>query len=112
MLFEITKIGLDLGLGAMITPEPLAIELRFVQQVIDADGKAGNKGCKAFIKGIPTAIPGGSIKPGESISSAVPYVVTRYQLFVDGSELCLIDRLAGIVRINGIDYMKEVSSLL
>ena len=35
-------------------------------------------------------------------------MVTRYALYADGEEICLIDRLAGIVRIMGKDYAQDL----
>lgn len=112
MEFSISKVGVDLGLRAMLKPEPLSLELRFVQDKTDANSKTTALGCKAFIKGIPAGIPGISATPGENSINEVTYTATRYQLFVNGSEMFLIDRLAGIVRINGTDYTQAINSLL
>ena len=38
--------------------------------------------------------------------------VTRYQLFVDGEEMFLIDQLNDIFRANGTDYGSAVVELL
>lgn len=108
----ITKIGQDSGLRSMITPEAMAIELRFVQDVTGSDGNTKQVGCKAFIRGIPSKIPGIGIEIGSASENECTYNCTRYQLYVDGEEMFLIDRLAGIVRINGKDYAADVNSLL
>ena len=39
-------------------------------------------------------------------------MVTRYALYADGEEICLIDRLAGIVRIMGKDYAQDLTTML
>lgn len=100
----INRIGIDKGLGAMLKPGSLNLESRFVQTVTDANGNTRNVGCKAFTKGFPTKIPGIGIAMGEPSENECRYTVTRYQLFVDGEELFLIDKMAGIVRIMGTDY--------
>lgn len=112
MELTITKIGVDKGLRAMIKPDTMSLEMRFVQNVTDANGVTKQKGCKAFFKGVPTKIPGIAVTVGEGSSNETTFTITRYQLFVDGEELFLIDRLAGIVRIGGTDYTKTVNSLL
>lgn len=112
MELTITKIGVDKGLRAMITPDTISLEMRFVQSVTDANGKTTQKGCKAFLKGIPSKIPGIALTVGEGSSNEATFTVTRYQLYVDGEELFLIDRLAGIVKVNGVDYMSATNSLL
>ena len=52
------------------------------------------------------------VVPGEATSSEVTIKVTRYQLFVDGKEVHLVDRLAGILKINGHNYSSGVKNLL
>ena len=109
---SITKIGVDSGLRDAIKPDMKPIEFRWVQTVTDANGNTKNVGCKAFLKGIPTKIPGIGITIGEASENEVTFSVTRYGLFVDGAEMFLIDRLAGICRIGGKDYAGGISSML
>ena len=108
----ITKIGLDMGLRSMLRPEPLALETRWVQTVTDAGGSTKEVGCKAFMRGIPNKIPSMSDTVGETSENEVTMTLTRYQLFVDGQEMFLIDRLTGIVRIAGKDYAGALNNLL
>lgn len=110
--FAITKIGVDMGLRSMIKPEPMNIELRWVQTVTDATGSSKNVGCKAFLRGIPNKIPGIGVEIGSTSENECTYTLTRYQLMVDGSEMLCIDRLAGILRIAGKDYASALSALL
>lgn len=108
----ITKIGVDLGFASLIQPDMKAIELRWVQTVTDANGNTKNVGCKAFIKGIPNKIPGVGLEIGATIEGEITLATTRYNLFVDGKEICLIDKLNGICRINGKDYAGDIGSML
>lgn len=112
MEMSITKIGLDKGLSNLLQPELKPLEFRFPQEVMDANGETKVVSCKAFIKGMNTTVPGIGITPGEASSNELTYAVTRYQLFVDGEEILLIDRLAGIVRIAGKDYTSGLQSML
>lgn len=111
MELAMTKIGIDMGLRDMITPDSQNYEARFVQTVTDANGNTTNVGCKAFIKGIANKIPGIAVTMGEASENEATITVTRYQLMVDGQEMFLIDRLAGICRIGGKDYA-NVNNLL
>lgn len=108
----ITKIGVDMGLSAMLKPEPIPLELRWVQTVTDANAVTKNVGCKAFIRGIPNKIPEIGITVGEASEGECTFTLTRYQLMADGEEMFLIDRLAGIVRISGKDYVSDINGLL
>lgn len=112
MEFTITKIGIDSGLRDLMKPQTVNLELRFVQNVTDENGLNTQKGCKAFLKGMSTKIPGLSGNVGEGSANEFTFSVMRYQLFVDGQELFLIDRFAGIVRIQGVDYTELMNSLL
>lgn len=112
MELSVTKIGLDNGLRALMKPMLKPLEFRFVQQIIDENGNSKEVGCKAFVKCMPTVIPGIGVVPGEASSNDTTHVVTRYQLFVGGKELFLIDRLACICKIDGVDYAKGTQSLL
>ena len=107
----ITKIGVDLGLRSIIKPDMKPLEFRWVQTVTDANGVTKNVGCKAFIKGIPNKIPGIGVTVGEASENECTIATTRYNLFVDGQEMFLIDRLAGVVRIAGKNY-SDMNSLL
>lgn len=108
----ITKIGVDEGLRELIKPDMKQIEHRWVQPITDANGVIKNVGCKAFIKGIPNKIPGIGVGVGEASENETTIMTTRYNLFVDGVEMFLIDRLAGIVRIAGKDYASDLNSML
>lgn len=108
----IKKIGADQGLRKMTQFRSVSLEVRFVQQVIKTSGVTEDVGCKAFLRGIPSKIPGISGKVGEAIEAEAVYNLLKYQLYVDGVEQWCIDRMAGIIRIAGVDYAEKMNSLL
>lgn len=108
----ITSIGFDKGLYKMLGLESNTFEFRFVQNVTKKSGEQKKVGCKAFVKGIAKNIPGGDLGIGESFEGAITIAVTRYQLYVDGEEVVLVDKLKKILKINGKDYAKEINDLL
>lgn len=108
---NITKIGIDLGLSSVLTPGLRSLEVRWVQTVTDADGQTRNVGCKAFLRGMVANLPEIGLEVGAVGEHGIPVMLTRYNLFVDGTEMWLIDRLAGKVRINGVEYA-DLSSML
>lgn len=107
----ITKVGMDKGLLSLITPDMKPLELRWVQTVTDANGNTKNVGCKAFLRGTPNKLPEIGLEVGAPSEHEVTISLLRYNLFVDGQEMWLIDRTAGKVRINGKEYA-DVSSML
>lgn len=108
----VTHIGFDKGYYKMLGLKSQTFEYRFVQNVTKPSGEQKPQGCKAFIKGVAKNIPGGDLEIGSSFEGAITIAVTRYQLYVDGKEVILIDKLKGICKINGKDYAKEINSLL
>ena len=109
----INKIGADEGLVACLTPEAKTYEFRWVQQVTKTDGSTEVEGCKAFIRATPkVAVPSMEIAVGESVEMEIPLSVTRYQLMIGGKEAILIDKLAGIIQINGKNYAENFDSML
>ena len=111
MDLTVTKIGLDMGLRSAITPDMKPFEFRWVQTVTDANGNTKNVGVKAFIKGVALNLPEIGLEVGSASEHELRFSVIRYNLFVDGAEMWLIDRLAGKVRINGKDYA-DLDSML
>ena len=108
----LTKIGIDLGLSQMVTPTKHNFEARWAQNVLKANGSSVPEGCKAFITGVPKGIPGIGVEIGSPSENEIAIGVSRYQLYCGGKELLCIDRLSQICRINGVDYYKNISSLL
>lgn len=109
----IQKIGVDSGLAQALTMEAKTYEFRWVQQVTPVNGADTVEGCKAFIRGIPKIVsPSIELNPGDSVEVDIPLSVTRYQLFVSGNEILMVDKLSGICKINGVDYASRLNSLL
>lgn len=108
----VTKKGYDDGLAALAMPEAMNLEFRFVQDVIGSDNVAKPEGCKVFMRAVPKMLPGSDLEPSAVGDTQITFAVTRYQMFVGGIEVCLIDQLNGIQRINGVDYAKSINSLL
>lgn len=108
----ITKIGIDTGLGRMLTPTKHSYEFRWAQNVLKADGTTAPEGCKAFITGVPKGVPATGLEIGANIENEIAIGCTSYKLFCAGKEILYIDRLSQICRINGKDYYKNIASVL
>lgn len=108
----ITKVGQDVNFGLLIEPKMKTIEHRWAQSQIDSSGNVKTIGCKAFLRCIPTTVPGIEAVLGEATENEIVYTVTRYNLFVDGKELLLIDKLSGTIKFNGKDYSSGAKNLL
>lgn len=109
---SITKIGVDYGLRNIVKLQSKTLEVRWAQDVKYADGSSKTEGCKAFMRCIPKLIPGLSVDPGNLSENEITLAVSRYQLFVAGTEFWLIDQLNTIMRVDGVDYTKDLRSVL
>ena len=108
----ITKVGIDVGLGRMLTPTKHSFEFRWAQNVLKDGGTTATEGCKAFVTGVPKGIPGASLEIGSNIENEITISVSRYQLYCGGKEILCVDKLSQICRINGVDYYSKIASLL
>ena len=52
------------------------------------------------------------VDPGNASENEIALAVSRYQLFVAGNEYWLIDQLNTIMRVGGVDYAKDIRSVL
>lgn len=112
MELAITKIGIDKGLSRMSRLEKQNFEFRWVQNVVSSDGSTKTEGCKAFVRTLPASLPETGVEVGSATESEMTYNVTRMQVYAGGKEILLVDRLSGILRVNGKDYMKNINNLL
>ena len=112
MQATITKVGVDILEKTMISPTSAPIEFRWVQLVQKLDGTTAEVGCKAFMNGFSTNVPGFGIEVGSASENDHVLNLMRYRLVIGGEEVVLIDRTAGKVVINGKDYTSGVNSLL
>lgn len=108
----IEKVGTDKGIGKMNKLQKQNLEFRWVKNVVKTDGNMVTSGCKAFVRTLPNSFPETGVELGGATVHENKYGVTRMQLFVDGEEVLCVDRLSQILRINGVDYMKDINSLL
>lgn len=112
MALTITKVGIDKNLKHMIKFKKTEFEFRWVQDVVSETGEVSHKGVKAFVKCFPQKIPGISAEVASGTEIQGSYTVMRYQMFFDGEEIFLIDRLNHILRVNGTDYAQDIQNLL
>ena len=112
MELTITKIGIDKGLSKLNRLEKQNLEFRWVQNVVKADGSTAAEGCKAFVRTMPGNLPEVGVEVGSATEAENTFNVTRQQVYANGKEIMLVDRLSQILRVDGKDYMKKINSLL
>ena len=112
MQASVSKVGIDVLSATMIAPDLTPVEFRWTQQVMMQDGTTRVAGCKAFMNGLTATLPGGSSEVGSPAENEHTFNLMRYRLVIDGQEVVLIDRTAGKVVINGVDFTSGVNALL
>lgn len=102
----------DDGFAALCSPQSHEVEVRWVLDVLQSDGTKVQKGCKAFMQAYAKTIPGISLELASASENELTLGVTRYQLFMDGTEVLLIDQINNIFKVDGTDYAKDLAALL
>ena len=82
------------------------------QNYITALGEVDLELVKIRVRGAHKSTEKGSIETDNPYGSTEKYSVLRYEEEIGGEVTTLIDSMAGIIRINGVDYSSRLSSLL
>jgi len=99
--------------AGLATPGLHEIEGRIARQnYITALGEVDLEMVKIRVRGAHKSTEKGSIETDNPYGSTEKYSVLRYEEEIGGEVTTLIDSMAGIIRINGVDYSSRLSSLL
>lgn len=99
--------------AGLATPGLHEIEGRIARQnYITALGEVDLELVKIRVRGAHKSTEKGSIETDNPYGSTEKYSVLRYEEEIGGEVTTLIDSMAGIIRINGVDYSSRLSSLL
>lgn len=112
MEMTVTMGAPDAGFGSLCSPSSHEVEVRWVQDKVDIEGKVTQVGYKAFVRAYAKTIPGVSLEVGSVSENEITLGLTRYQLYADGEEVFCIDQLNSIYRVNGTDYAAQINALL
>lgn len=86
--------------------------IQWGQEVEKADGTFDLIPYVAYISGVPSEDVSVMVRPGESTTGTVTIAVTSYRQLCDGKEIRNIDKIKGILKINGVDYREKLNSML
>ena len=94
-------------------PDAHTIEARIARQNYNvALGKIDLELVKIRVTGVHKSTEKGNIETDNPYGSTDKYSVLRYEEEIGGEVTTLIDSMAGIIRINGVDYSSRLSSVL
>jgi len=88
------------------------LTFRAAQQVYDKTGGYAFKGLRIVEMGRVKKFKPGKIEKGESMEATVTLELTYIMIEVDGQQLVEIDKLNGVYKVNGVDMLAGVRSLI
>lgn len=112
MSFSINSRSINKKTTALAKPGKQSLELRFVRDVIQADGSIVPAGSKIFITGVVKKYGPGKVEQGATMDGNLEFEVLRYRQVIEGEETLLIDKFNYIYKVNGEDYMKKYTAAL
>jgi phage tail tube protein FII len=86
--------------------------IRWAQEVKRANGIFELIPYIVYVSGIPREDVSATVRPGEGTTGTLNIDVVKYRLVENGQELRYIDRVAGILKINGEDFRAEIDAML
>lgn len=88
-------------------------EFRVVRQRYNvAGGQIEHESMKFRMTGVLKNVEDGTVETGNPFGSTNKYSVLRYEKEINGEIVTLIDAMAGIIKINGVNYTDAVESML
>ena len=101
--------------SAMDMLSPLStvnLTFRAAQQVYDKTGGYNFKGLRVVEMGRVKSFNPGKIEKGEAMEATVKLELTYIMVEVDGVQLLEVDKLNGVYKVNGVDMLAGVNSLI
>ena len=86
--------------------------VRWAQEMKQADGSFRLVPYVAYVSGMTQSDGGTQVQPGNNITSQLNLNTLKYRLLYDGKEIKYVDKLKGILRLNGKDFREELNSYL
>ena len=114
MVLTIHPHGLSAkSLAKLAEPGAKQLEIRWAQQWIDEGANQTLEAGKAYITAAPKVLaPELSLTAGNAAEYDLSYTVTKYKLVVGDTEVCDIDRISGVVKVNGVSDSKNPYSII
>lgn len=112
MVFTINSRSINAKSSNLAKPGVQNLELRFVKDVLAANGQMVPQGAKIFIAGINKKYDPGKVESPAAMDGSIEFEVLRYRQIIDGVEMLLIDKRNYVYKVNGVDYLQQVRANL
>ena len=88
-------------------------EFRIAEQKYTVSkAEMGHRGAKVKMVGLFKSVEKGNVEKGNPRGSTVKFSLLRYEEFIDGDRVLLIDAMQNVYEVNGVRYSDEVQNLL
>lgn len=100
--------------GDLSRPGKHKFELSAVQDVLEvgSDKVIEHRGVKAYVTCILKSHTSGDVEVPNTIDDAFTYEILRYEEYVSGAEVIFWDKLNWSLRVNGVETMDDIASML
>lgn len=116
-MFNIGELELSITGKSYSSMKPLfnksvSLRLNWAEEVAGANGDSSFDSYTVIAKGRPKKIPGGEITKGEQKELESTLSCTYYKLIQNGATIFEINKLTGVLVINGVNLAKELNKAL
>ncbi len=88
------------------------LEIRIAANMRSMDGKLYTAGTRFYIVGYPIKNSNGNGEISKTRDESFDYSTVRFREVVDGEETVLIDQIAGVYKVGGVDMLAGMRSAL
>lgn len=88
------------------------LEIRIAANMRASDGSLVVSGTRYYATGYPSKITNGSGEIGKTRDESIEYSTVRYREVVDGEEELLVDQVAGVYKVGGVDQLSSLKAAL
>lgn len=97
----------------LCNPGKHSLEFRLVRQRYNvAQGEIEHESVKYRIIGVFKEAQKGDVETNSPLGNTVKFSVLRYEEEIAGQVVTVIDAMAGIIKVNNVEYTSEINSLL
>lgn len=113
MEMEITFRHLSESISDLINPlNGVDLTLRGSSQVMDSVGNVSFEGIRIVVRGRNKSLTGGKFKQGSGTGSSVKLELTYCKIEINGKSIIELDKLNCVYKVNGVDMLSKVRSLI
>ena len=112
MEYSLTVRGGTREIERMKRPGEINHTISFVRDYVDRKGQTIPAGTKVFITGYFKSAASMTVRPNEPSEMEMTFEAIRYRNTYEGREITLIDKIAEIWRVDGVDYVAPYKNKL